>query len=649
MVSGSNRRRLRGSIRWIPAALALGMTLWAYWPALDAGFVFDDEPNIVDSPAVHWTEVSGENLGLLLGSSRLSRRPVANLSFAADHLTNGLDPRGFHLTNLLIHLAVGGALIWLSLLYVRVAQPSSRTKTHAAAVLVPVLVFMVHPLNTQAVTYVVQRMTSLATLFSLLAFGAYLMARHKVARRWGWSFGAAVGLWGLGLGSKENAVLLLPVVVLYEGCFFHAQWRGWKASLWGRVRLRRLVLGVGVASVAVLGAAGWYLVVSSDAVSWSTDFGSRAFTGMERVLTQSRVQLLYVSLLLWPSPQRLTLDHDFTVSHGLLDPPSTLIATWVWVIVLASSIFLAVRRPRYGFPLLAYAAFHAIEAGPLDLELVFEHRMYLPGTMLVLLGAALLADAKQRHRVATGVLLIILAIPLAGWTHARNLVWANPIELQRDIARKAPNKARTQHNFAAALLEGGLPEEALPVIQRAITLDSGNVRPRLLLGDVLLELERPGEAIDVYRAASVRAPGTLRPVLGIGHALVALQREDEAFRHFVDTGTGFGMAGMAWEAIPLLREAVAIRKESAEAHRVLGSALLTAGLNEGAFEEYRRAVQLDPANVEAWYNAGAAADALGLWDEAIRAYRGFVERAPASLQEAIARARARITELESIG
>jgi hypothetical protein len=200
---------------WLFVIFAASLTLWAYSPSLDAGFVFDDEPNIVDSPAVHWDEVSRENLDLLLNASLLQSRPVANLSFAIDHLVWGLDAGKFHLTNILIHLAVGGALLWICLLYARFAmqgpQPQSGQRSTLILALVCIGVFLIHPLNTQAVTYVVQRMASLAALFTLLAFASYLMARYRVTSRSGWWYMAAALFWLLGLGSKENAILLLSL------------------------------------------------------------------------------------------------------------------------------------------------------------------------------------------------------------------------------------------------------------------------------------------------------------------------------------------------------------------------------------------------------------------------------------------------------
>jgi tetratricopeptide (TPR) repeat protein len=649
MSDGISRNRAPAVLAWISLVVAVSLTLWAYSPSLDAGFVFDDESNITNSPAVHWTEFSYENIKLLLNSSLLENRPVANLTFALNHLAGDLEPGGYHLTNLLIHLAVGGALMWVCLLYIRLAaSPMPANGPHRAGtylVIISVGVFLLHPLNTQAVTYVVQRMTSLAALFTLLSFASYLMARYKVTARSRWWYVPAVALWVLGLGSKENAVLLLPVIALFEICFFRSEWKRRAEHLFGGKWNRQWTVRASIAAAVLVAFASWVVMTSHNGIGLFGTFNGRDFSGLERLLTQTRVQLLYLSLLLWPSPARLSLEHDFAVSHGLLDPATTLLTTFVCLAFLASAIFLCVRRPRYGFPILAYIVFHAIEAGPANLELVFEHRMYLPSSMLVILGSVLLVDARPGKQILALTMIFILSFPLAYWTYARNQVWADPIELQKDIARKSPNKARAQHNVAQALLGAGRNEEALTFVQRAIELDPADERPRILLGDILLNLDRSSEALHAYQTALSMAPTSVTSILGIGRVLSASGQEDNAFRHYLNTGTQFGQGGMPWRAISILQEAVELRSGNAEARNALGSAYMIVGLNEQAIDQLRIALELDSANVEAWYNLGVTADALGLREEAIQAYEGFVERAPPSLQQPIARARAKIQAL----
>jgi Flp pilus assembly protein TadD len=644
--SGARHPRVLSSLGLLSIVVAVALTLWAYAPALDAGFVFDDEPNITDSPAVHWDEFSWKNIELLLDSSLLPRRPVANLSFALDHLVWGLEPSGYHLTNLLIHLAVGGAIMWVCLLYASFAfrsrQRQAPRRVPSYLVLVPIGLFLLHPLNTQAVSYVVQRMASMAALFSLLAFASYLVARYKVTTRsYWWYFGAAMFCL-LGLGSKENALLLFPVIALFEVCFFRSEWQQKIETVLGRKWSRQWTIVAWACAIILATLAMWMVMVSSDSVGLFPTFSGRDYSGLERMLTQTRVQFFYLSLLLWPSPDLLNLDHDFMVSRGLLDPPQTLLATVACLAFFWGVLFLCVRQPRYGFPLMAYLVFHAIEAGPVGLELVFEHRMYLPSTMLVLLGATFLVDANPRQQVVVLAAVLLLSFPLANWTHTRNEVWADPIALQADIARKSPNKARAQRHLALALREDGRFEEALAIVQRAIELGPTDDRHLRRLGDILLDLDQPMEALQAFESALSVKPASMAPVLGIGTALKASGQEEAAFRHYLDTGTKFAQGGLPWQAIPVLREAVALRAGNANARHALGSAYLMVERHNEAIEQFRAALQIDQAKSESWYNLGLAADALGLGEEAMHAYRAFVERAPSTLQQPIAQARERI-------
>jgi hypothetical protein len=191
------------------AFLAIGVvTVIAYYPGMSAGFYLDDETNIIRVPAVHWTEFSAEALYKTLTEAWVNSRAVANVSFAVTHLTSGLDPAPYHWTNLFIHLAVGFALFWV----IRLLQDHhTNKKVDPWIALLVVFIFLVHPLNIQAVTYVVQRMTSMATLFFLLAFGSYVTARYHgiKARRYGWFILTLLFLF-LSIGSKEIGYLLPP-------------------------------------------------------------------------------------------------------------------------------------------------------------------------------------------------------------------------------------------------------------------------------------------------------------------------------------------------------------------------------------------------------------------------------------------------------
>jgi hypothetical protein len=355
---------------WIVLGVAaLAITVMAYLPSLKAGFYFDDLNNIVELPAIHWNEVSLEGLRQVASAAHLPDRVVANVTFALNHVFGGLDPTGYHVVNLLIHLMVGVALMWVCFEYTiannrnRIGASNTAICSVAAATL-----FLVHPLNTQAVTYIVQRMASMAALFVLVSFGCYLHARRAASSRRRVVFLLlALLAWVLGILSKETAVVLPAVVLAYELVFHGKEWRGRAASALADPRRRFVAIGLFAAGVAggIL-LVGLYIDYSTFSIL--KQYPNRDFNGLERVLTQFRVQIFYLFLFLWPAPSRLSLEHDFAVSTSILQPPVTLIAILFWVACVALAARLLIRRPRIGFPLLAYVMFHAIESAPLNLE-----------------------------------------------------------------------------------------------------------------------------------------------------------------------------------------------------------------------------------------------------------------------------------------
>lgn len=651
MTNPDQAQWLRRIVTAALTAVLIGITFWAYRPALDVPFVFDDFQNIVDSPAIRWTKVSLENLENALEFSLLGARPVANLTFAFDHLRGGLDPRSFHLTNIVIHLLVGGVLLWLASLYAKVtvtgepAHATSRIARVSPLVFLPVVLFLVHPLNTQAVTYVVQRMASLAAFFVLLSFASYLVARHQRTSRPVRWYLLAIVAWLLGVGAKENAVLLLPVLFAYELCFFREEWRARTERALRVSWNRSWTVGFWMTVIGLSLLAGSLVMLASDSIGLFADFPNRDFNGMERLLTQSRVQLFHLFQLFWPEPGQLNLDHDFSVSRGLLEPATTLPAVMACLALLMSAIILATHKPRYGFPLVAYALFHAAEAGPLGLELIFEHRMYLPMSMLAVLAAVLFIDAEPRSRTILIPLLCIIALVFAGWTKSRNETWADPFEFSRDMVVKSPDKSRVQHNFAMALLNEGRIEEALIHIKRAVQLDDSIPVQWGLLGRIQGELGNLEESVAAYQAVLDLDPDSVKALLGLGRALDRSARQDEAYRLLLGAGVRLARSGRPFEAMPLLELAESLDVADADVHIALGNTYVSAGMSDRALEQYRLAIEIDPATVSAWYNLGSTADSLGRSTDALRAYEEFVRLAPPELKQQVQRAKLRIEAL----
>jgi len=264
------------------------------------------------------------------------RRPVAYITLALNYYFHGFDLAGYHLVNILIHL-VAGIFLYI-FLQTTFSLPQARQKIEHAGWLPfsVAMIWLVHPLHVQSVTYIIQRMNSLAAMFYILSMLLYVrgrLARGKGKQSVLFLSSLCAGI--LALGSKENAATLPLFILLYEWFFLQDL-----SFTWLRKRFLP-ILGVGVFLVCVvmlfLGQHPLDAILNS--------YGIRDFNMEQRVLTEFRVVLFYMGLLLFPHPARLNIDHDFSLSLSLLNPPSTLLSLGVLLGLFGLAIILA-RRER---------------------------------------------------------------------------------------------------------------------------------------------------------------------------------------------------------------------------------------------------------------------------------------------------------------
>jgi tetratricopeptide (TPR) repeat protein len=270
---------------------------------------------------------------------------------------------------------------------------------------------------------------------------------------------------------------------------------------------------------------GW--TFTGDVIYWTGEMPTRDFSAIERVLTQGRVQFFYLSLLLWPTPSRLNLDHAFTVSRSLVEPVTTLLA----LLLIAAAVVIAVRsmraRPNVAFPLLAYMLLHSIEAGPFNLELVFEHRMYLPMTMIALLIGLNLRPSSAKHMVSTYAVLLVIGVLLAVSTYQRNLVWGNEIDFHTDVAQKSPLKFRPQYNLGTVLGKNGALGEAKSALERAIRIRPESSLAHNQLANVYFLTNQPRLAEQHYRRAVEYDPENAEALFNLSRILMSQGRHVE--------------------------------------------------------------------------------------------------------------------------
>ncbi len=389
-------QRRRPSFRHLIAiGLIVGVAFVAYSNTFHVPFHFDDRPNITDNPNVQIRVFSWENVERLIKNTyKESIRVFSYFTLALNYYFGGFNVFGYHLVNFFIHIGSGIFLYWFLLLTFNL--PSLKEKYGPISYKVALfssLIFISHPIQTQSVTYIVQRMASMAGMFYLLAFVLYIKGRLSA----GWPrifylVGAVLG-YLLGVFSKENVAILPLFIVLYEFYFFQT----FDLSPRGK----KILLGL-VAGLFVLGAFGliiWgkrYINVILEGYQY------RNFTMSERVLTQFRIVLYYITLLIYPHPSRLNLDYDFSISRTIFDPFTTLISILIVAGLIGYSIWAAKKRPVLSFCILWYFGNLAIESSIFPLEMAYEHRLYLPAVGPFVLFSILVIRGmeKMKNRIA---------------------------------------------------------------------------------------------------------------------------------------------------------------------------------------------------------------------------------------------------------
>jgi Flp pilus assembly protein TadD len=536
-----------GPAALVPLAAILLLGVAAYANALGGAFVFDDVRLVRDNAVLR----DLGRVASLEGLQLFPHRWVAFLTFALNYRLLGPAPWGFHAVNVAIHLgsaALVFALVTLAFRTPRVA--ASALAPHARSVaFVAAALFVAHPIQTQAVAYVVQRMTSLATLLYLGAVVAWLRWRLDGPARGAAGalrYGAVLLLALLAMKTKEVAFTLPFAIVLAELAFFETT----RADL---LRLVPVLATVAIVPLTWLRAAGApvsELLRSAAAITHvQTDLGR-----LEYLATQLPVQVTYLFLLLLPVGQNL--DHDYPIHRSFLDPevlsaaavvvPLAALAAWLWARTRRGAVRPLDPAARLaGFGIAWWFLAHLVESSVIPIvDVVNEHRVYLPSAGLfpaIAVGIAALARRRWEPALAARRTVLagaVLAVLLGAATVARNRVWATDVSLWTDAARKSPGKSRPWLDLGTALREAGRPEAAIASLRRGLELEPGSAYGHAQLAAVLLSTGRGPEAEPELRAALSLAPDDPETLFNAATWLWQTGRRDDArplYARFVAT------------------------------------------------------------------------------------------------------------------
>ena len=579
--------------RWamLPACgLIVLAALIAYGNTFSVPFVLDDRDAITDNPTIRHLWPIGPVLSPPGGGITVSGRPLVNLTLAVNYALGGTAVWGYHAFNLGVHILAGLTLFGI-VRRTLTLQPALRKRFGAAALplgLAVALLWVLHPLQTESVTYIAQRAESLMGLFYLLTLYCFIRGTELGAGRWQV---LAVVACVLGMATKEVMVSAPLMVLLYDRTFvagtFAGAWRQrWRvyAGLGGSW----LLLAYVVAHAGVLGS------------EWA-GFNAKV-TGGSYALTQLWAIPHYLWLTVWP--HSLVFDYGTVVKSGARQ---VLAPALVVALVVGGTVVSLWRWPVIGFLGCWFLGILAPTSSVLVLtgQTVAEHRMYLA---LVAVVALLVLGVYGWVGRWSLVLWLAVAVVTGLVTLRRNEDYRSAEALWRDTVTKQADNWRAHNNLGNALGRKGQLDEAIGQFQEAIRLKHDYAHAHYNLGNALAKKGQLDEAIRQFQEAIRLQPDTALAHYTLGNALREKGRIDEAISQY--------------------QQAIRLQPDYADAHYHLGNALHEKGQLDEAIRHYQAAIRLQPDDALAHYNLGITLARKGQLDEAIRHYQAAIRLRP---------------------
>ena len=606
---------------WAAAGLLVVAVSAAYANSFHGPFIFDDDPSIVENKSIRHLG-SPRVLAARPDAVTTTGRPVVNLSLAVNYAIGELNVEGYHAVNLAIHILAALALFGLMRRTLLLPTLSARFGAASTGLALAVtLLWALHPLQTESVTYIVQRAEALVGLFYLLTL--YCLLRGATTARGTAWYAAGVGACVLGMGCKEVMVSAPLVALLYDRTFIagslkeglRRRWRLWAA------------LSATWALLAVL-------VYQSLGRGGSAGFGM-GMTVWQYARTQFGCIIHYLRLAFWPSPLVLDYGNDI-VSYAAEIVPYAVV---VFFLVAATAVALALR-PTLGFLGVWFFAILAPTSSvvPLAGQTEAEHRMYLPLVAVVALVVLAAYQAAlrlgSRSRRAAVALIPAGAAVLGLGTYRRNEDYQSKLAIWDSTVLNCPLNHRAYNNRGNAYLAMGQYDAAIRDYDTSIKLKPWYANAYDNRGKAYRAEGRYDEAITDYDKAIKLKPafedayeGRIEAYVAKGQQGVVIKDLDDAIALNPSDAKAYNRRGKIYggearydEAIRDYERAIKLKPDFADAYNNRGSAYGNMGQVDAAIREFDRAIGLEPSFEEAYYNRGCAYSAKGRLDAAIKDY-----------------------------
>jgi tetratricopeptide (TPR) repeat protein len=581
-----------------------------YSNSFNCAFHLDDKTSILDNIAIQ--DLSDLNAIWNYSHGRF----IAYLTFAVNYHFGELNVEGYHLFNLVVHLFNASLIYWLTMMIF--SSPALKTytiiKDKKIIAFITALLFVSHPLATQSVTYIVQRLASLVTLFYLLSVASYIKSRltqKGVLAKYGMLALALISA-GLAMHTKQNAFTLPFTIILVEICFFQTKQFSIEVKNYPIILI--IAAFVGITFIALLNYS-FSSIFSPLAPVPENNF--TAISPLNYLYTQFSVIIKYIQLLILPINQNL--DYDYRLSTGFFEARTILSFLFLLSLIIIA-IFQYKKNRLFTFGIFWFLITLSVESSIIPIhDLIFEHRTYLPsfGFFIILTSLLYVFLWKKSKYVAIAILLIIIGSN-SFLTYERNKVWKSEISLLNDVISKSPNKARGYNNRGFHFQLENKYDSAIQDFNRAIELKPNYALAYYNRGVVFRMQNNFDKAIQDYTKAIELNPGYFDAYSNRANLLQRQNKFDRAMHDYnraielepkyaityFNRGIVFRNENKFNKAIQDYNKAIVLNPDFFEAYNARGEVYLMLKNYSAAIQDLNKSITLNPGYIKAHINRG---------------------------------------------
>lgn len=596
--------------------------LLVYSNTFGSGFYFDDGYNITEN--YHIKNVFRPDIIWNYNPTRF----ITLFTLSINYYLGGINVLGYHIVNILVHILT--SIMVFVFVKTTLSTPNVKEKTEKLncgyIALFSALIFAVHPIQTQAVTYIIQRAASMASLFYISSVVFYAKYRLSIIKKEKTVFfSLSILFCVLSMFTKEIAFTLPLMIIVYELIFFYD----------GSKKFRKEFIPY-LLSLPIIPLTIKFL--SPGAVKEAAQASSQ-ITAYSYFITQFKVIVKYLQLVFFPVNQNL--DYDFPVSGSFFEP-ATLISFLFLAGLFLFSLYSLKKDKIISFGIIWLFLSLAVESSILPIrDVIFEHRMYLPmagvSFVLVYIASKYLTGRFAKPLFAAAVIIIIV---LGGAAFRRNYVWADEYTLWNDVAQKSPNKARVYSNRGVALLNLKKYDEAINDFNKTLALNKNFKNAYFNRGSVYYYKKEYDKAIaDFSKTISLDstyalAYNNLGAILLERHQFTeAVSYFDNAIKNDTNYAAAYNNRGVLWKATGNYekaaydyKKAVEKNKNYAEAYFNLGEIYMLVNNPDLARGYFDRAIELNNNYTKAYYNRGNVLFMTGKISEALVDYNFVISK-----------------------